>query len=250
MSEPNDKGRFTADIPDDAIAEAMKSVEKHARSEVEEPVMDEVTEQISIDPAVMADAQLDSLRAQLDESQSRARQTGEHLKEAHDRYLRASADLENYKKRAQREKEDLQKFGVEKLLRDLIPVLDNLERALAHAPAGDPMAHGVQMVLKLFEDTLGRHGVQGFSAVGQKFDPRVHEAMMQSPTAAAPPGTVIAEHARGFMLNERLIRPAMVVVAAPAAAADPTQDVEVAVAEGGTDPDQTAVANPQSPPED
>jgi molecular chaperone GrpE len=137
----------------------------------------------------------------------------ERVKEAHERMLRAAADLENYKKRAQREKEEVQKFGNEKLLKDLLPVLDNLDRALAVAPAGDPLAAGVTLVRTAFEQVLARHGVKGFSAVGQPFDPALHEALMQVPTAEKPPGTVMVEHARGFTLNDRLVRPALVGVA-------------------------------------
>ena len=90
----------------------------------------------------------------------------ERLKEAHERMLRAAADLENYKKRAQREKEELQKFGNERLLKDLLPVLDNLDRALAAAPADDPLVAGVTLVRASFEQVLGRYGVKSFSAMG------------------------------------------------------------------------------------
>jgi molecular chaperone GrpE len=127
--------------------------------------------------------------------------------------VRAVADLENYRKRSQRERDDVQKFGVERLVKDLLPVLDNLERALAAAAADDPLVAGVKLVRSSFEQALSRHGVKGFSAMGQPFDPALHEALMQVPTGEATPGTVMVEHARGFMLHERLIRPAMVGVA-------------------------------------
>ncbi len=127
--------------------------------------------------------------------------------------MRAVADLENYKKRAVKEREEVQKFGVEKLVKDLLPVLDNLDRALAAAQPGDTLVDGVKLVRASFEQALARHGVKGFSALGQPFDPARHEALMQVPTADAAPGTVVLEHARGFTLNERLVRPAMVGVA-------------------------------------
>ncbi len=123
------------------------------------------------------------------------------------------ADLENYRKRAQRERDEVQKFGVEKLVKDLLPVLDNLDRALAAAAADDPLVAGVKLVRTSFEQALARHGVKGFSALGQPFDPAQHEALLQVPSAEAAPGTVVVEHARGFTLHERLIRPAMVGVA-------------------------------------
>ena len=133
--------------------------------------------------------ELESLRAQLEFSQAKGRETDGEVKDEHERMLRAAADLENYKKRAQKEKEEVQKFGIEKLLKDLLPVIDNLDRALEHAqqpPDFDSLEKGVAMTRKLFEDTLGQHGVKGFSAEGQPFDPRLHEAMQQVETADVP----------------------------------------------------------------
>ena len=156
------------------------------------------------------------LEAQLEESFKRARETGERLKDTHDRLLRTAAEFDNFKKRAQKEKEDVQKFGVERLLKDFLPVLDNLERALDHAEQHDPkqVIEGVKLVQKLFETTLAKHGVTGFSAVGKAFDPSVHEALMQQESDAAP-GTVVSEMAKGYKLHDRLVRPAAVVVAKP-----------------------------------
>jgi molecular chaperone GrpE len=155
-----------------------------------------------------------TLEAQLELAQEKARETFGRLKDEHERHLRAAADLENYKRRAQREKEEVQRFGTERLLKDLLPVVDNLDRALAAAPEGDAVAGGVRMVRKLFEDALAKHGVEVFSAVGQPFDPRLHEALAQLDVPGATPGAVVAEHARGFLLHGRLLRPAMVAVAA------------------------------------
>lgn len=159
-------------------------------------------------------AKLQRLEAQLDESFKRARETSDRLKDTHERLLRTAAEFDNYKKRAQKEKEDVQKFGAERLLKDFLPVLDNLERALDHAEQHDPrqVIEGVKLVQKLFETTLARHGVSGFSAVGKPFDPSLHEALMQQESDAAP-GTVVSEMARGYKLHDRLVRPAAVVVA-------------------------------------
>jgi molecular chaperone GrpE len=138
------------------------------------------------------------------------------------------ADLENYRKRAQREREEVQKFGIERVVKDLLPVVDNLDRALAAAPEGDPLAGGVKLVLKVLEEALARHGVQTFRALGETFDPRRHEAIMTVATAEQPPGTIVLEHGRGFSLHDRLIRPALVGVAAapeapPGGAGKPTE---------------------------
>ena len=125
-----------------------------------------------------------------------------------------AAEFDNYKKRAAKEREDAQKFGIERLLKDFLPVADNLERALDHAEEHDlrQVIEGVKLVQKLFETTLAKHGVVGFSALGQPFDPNVHEALMQQ-ESDAPPGTVVSEMSRGYRLNDRLVRPAAVVVA-------------------------------------
>ncbi len=161
------------------------------------------------------------LQAQLEESFKRARETGERLKETHERLLRMAAEFDNFKKRAAKEKEDVQRFGIERLLKDFLPVMDNLERALDHAEQHDPrqVIEGVRLVQKLFENTLAKHGVAGFSAVGKPFDPGLHEALMQQ-ESDAPAGTVVSEMAKGYKLNDRLVRPAAVVVAKPRTAPD------------------------------
>ena len=159
---------------------------------------------------------VDQLSAMLEESMTRGRETQERLKDTHDRLLRVAAEFDNFKKRAAKEREDAQKFGIERLLKDFLPVADNLERALDHAEEHDlrQVIEGVKLVQKLFEAALAKHGVVGFSALGQPFDPNVHEALMQQ-ESDAPPGTVVSEMSRGYKLNDRLVRPAAVVVARP-----------------------------------
>jgi molecular chaperone GrpE len=217
MGDRHRKGSFKADIPTDAVEEALRSVERvtgHSGGEGEAPVVVES----EAPPEVAGEVQ--SLQAQLELSQSIGRETQKKLEEAHDRWVRAVADLENYRKRSQRERDEVQKFGVEKLVKDLLPVLDNLDRALAAAAADDPLVAGVKLVRSSFEQALSRHGVKGFSAMGTPFDPAQHEALMQVPSADTAPGTVVLEHARGFTLHERLIRPAMVGVAVAAPKAE------------------------------
>jgi molecular chaperone GrpE len=159
-------------------------------------------------------AKVASLTAQLDDSANRARETAQRLKDEHERLLRTAAEFDNFKKRAVKEKDDVRKFGVESLLKDFLPVSDNLDRALDHAEQHDPkqVIEGVRLVQKMLEGALSKHGVIGFSAMGQMFDPAQHEALMQA-ESDQPPGTVIQEMARGYKLAERLVRPAAVVVA-------------------------------------
>ena len=165
------------------------------------------------------------LEAQLDESFRRGRETGDRLKDTHERLLRSAAEFDNFKKRSLKEKEDSQKFGSERLLKDFLPVMDNLERALDHAEQHDlkQVIEGVRLVQKLFETTLAKHGVTGFSAVGKPFDPSFHEALMQQ-ESDQPQGTVVSEMARGYKLHDRLVRPAAVVVAKARATAEPPSD--------------------------
>jgi molecular chaperone GrpE len=216
MADSQEKGKFRANIPEDAVAAALRSVERAAKATSpgtagEPPDADPIDVEAPYGDAVSPE--MASLQAQLELSQALGRETQKKLEDAHDRWLRAAADLENYKKRAQREREDVQKFGVEKLVKDLLPVIDNLDRALAAAAADDPLVTGVKLVRSTFEQVLTRHGVGAFSAMGQIFDPSRHEALMQVPTSDVVPGTVVLEHARGFTLHDRLIRPAMVGVA-------------------------------------
>jgi molecular chaperone GrpE len=142
------------------------------------------------------------------------------LAELKDRWMRERADLENYKRRAVREKQDALRFGSEALLKDLLPVIDNLHRALAHAKSDDPIAAGVQMVLRGLDEVFERHGVRVVPARGEPFDPARHEAISHI-ESEHPPNTVIDEHQRGYVLHDRLLRPALVTVGkGPARGAD------------------------------
>jgi molecular chaperone GrpE len=135
-----------------------------------------------------------------------------------DQLLRTAADYDNFRKRTRREVEDAQKRGREELLRDLLPVFDNLERAVLHAgQASDAkaVADGVTMVLKQFADTLGRVGIKRVPTVGSPFDPSQHEAIQQLETDEHPAGTIVAEVQPGYAMGDRLVRAAMVVVAKP-----------------------------------
>ncbi len=212
MPDNDEKRAFQADIPAAAVDEALRSVERAAGRGEAADDPGSLGEASAPDPTALA-AEVESLRAQLELSTAEGRETLGKLEEERERYLRAAADLENSRKRAAREREEIQRYGIEKVLKDLLPVVDGLDRALAAAPAEDPLAEGVRLVRAGLEQALARHGVAGFSALGERFDPAVHEALMQVPTAEKPPGTVVLEHARGFKLHERLLRPAMVGVA-------------------------------------
>jgi len=139
----------------------------------------------------------------------------EEAKNNYDRYVRQVADLDNFKKRSAREREEQTRYANETLVRDLLPVIDNLERAIAHASGGGdgaPLVEGIDMVLKAFLDTLSKHGVQSVAALGLPFDPAQHEALAQVESAEEQPNTVIEEHQKGYLMRDRLLRPALVTV--------------------------------------
>jgi molecular chaperone GrpE len=134
-----------------------------------------------------------------------------------DRYLRSAADIENMRKRQKRELEDAKFDTKNKVLKEMLPVVDNLERAIEHAVAGaggekNPIVEGVQLVLRQFTTAFERLEVNAIDAMGQPFDPNLHEAISQQ-ESDQPAGTVVQVLQRGYKAGERLLRPALVVVA-------------------------------------
>jgi molecular chaperone GrpE len=133
-----------------------------------------------------------------------------------DKYLRERADLENYRKRVQKEKEEILKYGNESFIAELLPSVDNLERALEHAPEGEPDAvlEGVKLTLSMLMSTLKKFGVAPVEAeMGTPFNPAFHQAVGQVETAEQEPNTIVAVFQKGYLLNDRLLRAAMVTVA-------------------------------------
>jgi len=139
----------------------------------------------------------------------------ESLKELNNKYLYLQADFENFKRIKAKEKQDLLKFGNEVLVKELIPVIDNLERAIEHAgksEEGKGIVEGVQITLSEFLKVLERSGVERIDAIGKKFDPNFHEALFQEEREDVEPDTVTSELQKGYTLNGRLLRPARVAV--------------------------------------
>jgi molecular chaperone GrpE len=132
-----------------------------------------------------------------------------------DQVLRAAAELDNVRKRGRREAEDARRAGREEVVRDLLPVFDNLERAITSAQKAEDVkavAEGLGMVQRQFLDTLGKVGITRVPGVGASFDPSMHEAIQQVVSAEHAPGTIVAEVQPGYMQGDRLVRAAMVVV--------------------------------------
>ncbi len=132
-----------------------------------------------------------------------------------DKFLRERADLENYRKRTNREKEELLNYGTKSFIEEILPVVDNLERALSHASEDSlsALVEGIQMTHSMLIGALKKFGVTPIETSGAVFDPSFHQAMTQIPTDQQPPNTVVDEFQKGYMLKDRLLRPAMVSVA-------------------------------------
>lgn len=149
------------------------------------------------------------------------REAAEHR----DQYLRTVAELQNIQRRHERDRAELSKYAAEALIRDLLPTLDDLDRAIGHAGAsgaaqGEGLVAGVELVHKGLVAVLEKHGVKRIpTPIGQPFDPAHHEAVGMAEDPDAPPNSVIAEHRAGYLIGDRLLRPAMVLVAMPKAAA-------------------------------
>lgn len=207
-SEPSDESSTSAPAPDgpnteegsvggappDDGAEVEGSAAQDA-PEVEVVEADAPAEPAELDPLVAARLETARIRDQL---------------------MRTAADFDNFRKRSRRDVADAERKGREDLLRELLPVFDNLERAAQHAETATDvrsLSDGIGMVMRQFVDTLERSGIARIAAVGAPFDPMVHEAIQQLESADLEPGTVAAEVQTGYRMGDRLIRPSMVVVA-------------------------------------
>ena len=158
---------------------------------------------------------VESLLRAKGEMQNALEQTQKEAKDMFERLARVSADFENFKKRVGREKDDAIKFGNEKAFKEILPVVDNFRRAMQVAPTdGGQFVEGIRLVAKSLEDALARFGVAGFDSQGEPFDPAKHEAVGSRPHESIPAQHVCEEYQRGYMLHDRLLRPALVIVSA------------------------------------
>jgi len=197
------------------MAEALAAVERveKERQEQEENTIDvEVIDSHPQDETEAADTQSE---AQSSDSQANDDTGQDEEAVLREQLLRLAADFENFRKRASRQMQEARQYGAERLLSDLLLIVDNLERALAHSEGdNNPIVDGVRMVAKQFLDVLGTHGVTRFDSLGKPFDPERHEAVGQAPAGDRVPGTVLEEIIKGYFIHDRLLRPAQVLVAA------------------------------------
>lgn len=150
--------------------------------------------------------------------------------ELRDKNLRLMAELQNQQKRIDRERQELRRYAEADLARELLAVLDDLQRAYQAADANEhtqAMAEGVRLVGERFSKVLRDHNIVPIEAVGHPFDPTFHEAVLQQPSHELPAGTVLEEVAQGYLMHDRVLRPSRVIISSgPPAAAEPPQDQE------------------------
>ncbi|MBT2569103.1 nucleotide exchange factor GrpE [Planococcus sp. ISL-110] len=192
----------------------MKTEEHAEDVEVKEPVSEaDMEEQSEFADTETPEADFSAEAEQ--ETVDEAEELRKQLEVEQNKYLRLMADYDNFKRRTQKDKEIANKFRSQSLLSDLLPVLDNFERALSlqtNSEESASLLKGVEMVQKSLTEAVSREGLEEIKAVGEPFDPNFHQAVMQEKDESAEPGIVLQELQKGYMLKGRVLRPAMVKV--------------------------------------
>jgi molecular chaperone GrpE len=200
--------------PQTPLDDELARREEEARPEPLEGELDEAASLVEDDAAaseepteVSDNPEADMLAAQVEELE-------QSLAEAKDQALRAAAEAQNVRRRAEQEAEKARKFALERFVKELLPVVDSLEKALdaMGEDASDVHREGVAMTLKMQQDVLAKFGVETVEPAGELFDPQFHEAMAMVPNPELEPNSVMEVIQKGYLLNGRLVRPAMVVV--------------------------------------
>jgi len=210
-----------------ALAEAERAIEaveeKHRKSEGARPVAVATPEPEPAPPEPpVPDPRLAVLEDQVAKERERALRAEEDSGRVREALLRKSADFDNLKRRTEKDKAGYFRFALAEAFADILSVVDNFERALAHRAdaTGDEFHAGIDMIARQLADTIKKYGVVEVPASGLPFDPNVHEAVVREETESVAPGTVLEVLQKGYLLNDRLLRPARVKVAAPRAAGD------------------------------
>jgi molecular chaperone GrpE len=172
--------------------------------------------------------EFEGLKARIEELEGENEKLAEESKNNYDKFLRVTADFENYKKRSNKELNDLRKFATENIVREVLSVVDNLERAIESGLNGETssetLLQGVEITLKDLLRMLEKFNVSSFESNGELFDPTYHQAMMQEETDDFPENTVVKELQKGYTIHDRLLRPAMVIVSKPATGSNNDKD--------------------------
>jgi molecular chaperone GrpE len=160
--------------------------------------------------------EVETLKKELEELKKELEEAKAQAQENYEKFIRLYAEFDNYRKRVAREKAELVRYGNEELLKELLPVLDNLERALEHAQKEEgktePILQGLQLILEQFRSVLRRFGVEEIKTLGERFDPELHEAVGEMELEGIEPQQIVQEVQKGYLLNDRVLRPAKVIV--------------------------------------
>ena len=197
-------------------------------SSTEEPTEELTSEEVSSQEHLTDDIQTNN--------PENGRTPEEELQVFQDKYLRLAAEFENYKRRAQRDQSDSIRFGNESLLKNLLPIIDNLERAIQcakDAGTSGPLLEGVELTHKQFLETVSKIGVRQLCTTGNSFDPAIHQAVTQVESESVEPNTVVEEFQKGYFLHDRILRPAMVTVAKEESDQTETTNTQDTGEEGG-----------------
>ena len=245
LEESLDQLQAAGDVPEQEWTTLSEDEDEEEEEEVPqtELVEDPITEhkQSLNEPAAgvgsermqALEAEVRRLTAELQEERDMRLEEEEKSKSYYENYVRVSADLENLRKRNNREKAEMRKYGHESALRDLLPVLDNLERAMdtTFGEVPESLREGIDMIYRQFLNVFEKLGAKRFNSQGEPFDYTLHEAISIEMTNDVPPDHVYKEFQAGYLLHDRLLRPAMVVVAKAAPAPAPVEEEEEEVAE-------------------
>ena len=184
------------------------SAQNQDNDETTEPLTEETVQEVQEEEASLASPEksADSLEAQLEDAQAKASENWEH-------YLRAKAEMDNLRRRNTKDVENAHKYGIEKFVTELLPVLDSMGMGMAIEDASaESHREGMKLTMNILEKMMEKLGIEEIDPLNEKFDADKHQAMSMQPNADVEPNTVIAVMQKGYALNNRLIRPAMVMV--------------------------------------
>jgi len=203
MTPPKKKSEESEDGPSVEPGEELAEALREASEAVSDPAAPAEPES-GEEPAPGPEAQLEALRAELDQTQ--------------DRFVRLQAEFDNFRRRSLKERQESLQYGHQNLVKDLLATVDNLERALGHSAEdassdAESVVQGIELVKRELLGALGKHGVKVIEPQEEAFDPTYHEAMGQLPHASLAPNTVVEVLQKGYMINDRMLRPARVLVA-------------------------------------
>lgn len=204
----------------------QKTSDQQSDSELIEEVLEQVTEEINTDESDAAELDSEAPKASLEELQKQLKLANKKAEENWDKVVRAQAEMDNLKRRTQKDLENAHKYGLEKFAKELLSVIDSLELGIqastSDAPEVVSLREGSELTIKQFESVFAKFNIEAINPQGQLFNPELHQAMTMQPSPDEAPNTVLNVFQKGYVLNGRLIRPAMVVVSQ--AASKPEDD--------------------------